>query len=360
MLTVDGTVRPFGSRSSVIVRSHRSLDRIRLSGKSAWLFFNPPGDIVSPEVVSFPEIFREDSTMKYKRTGDIRKGINQRFIEALKHGAPPWIKPWGDSDCGHRPINAATGHIYSGINVSILWSEAIRSGFETDRWLTLRQANSLGGRVTKGQRGTTVVVYKQLKVRRRPADCNDIDAEETSDFIRLMKGYTVFNVEQCTGIPDRVISAPLPAQWTELSSVTEFVDAAGADIVHGKDSAVYEPNPDRILMPAKAAFEDRAGYYPTLFHEMVHWTGHPSRLNRPGIRNTKQLDPREYAFEEMVAEIGSAYLCADFGIQGELRHDSYVLSWIEVLDSDPKAIFAAAAQAEQAVGFLKEVAQAGN
>ncbi len=297
--------------------------------------------------------------MKNSKTEDTRKGIVQRLIDALANGTPPWIQPWDENKDGGRPSNPVTGRTYSGINVSILWSEGIRKGYDSDRWVTLRQANSLGGRVKKGQRGTTVVFYKKLQVYRRQSGSDEIDAEEM-DVIKMMRTYTVFNIEQCVGLPSGVVSAPAPAQWTELSSVCDFVEATGAEIVHGDDTACYVPKKDRIRMPAKAAFSDRAGYYPTLFHEMIHWTGHSSRLDRPGIRQSTSVGSTEYAFEELVAEIGSAYLCADFGIQGELRHESYVASWIEVLDSDPKAIFTAAAQAEQAVSFLKEAAQAGS
>ena len=286
--------------------------------------------------------------------------ITNQFIEALKHGAPPWRQPWSDTNqyCD-RPVNAVTERKYSGINVTILWSSAISHGFTQDRWLTFKQVNKTGGRVKRGQKGTAAILYRDIQVPQRKTDgthsVNENENPQTVT-IKLIRGYTLFNVEQCVGLPDSVFKGPRihdrKPVWKLHQQAEDLIISNGVDIRYTDDSASYAPKGDFINMPPKCAFNNESDYYSTLMHELTHWTGHASRLNRPGITTGGGVGTSVYAFEEMIAEIGSAFLCAEFRIARDPNHDSYILSWIEVLENDPKAIFNSSAQAWKARNFL--------
>ncbi|MDE0310053.1 MAG: zincin-like metallopeptidase domain-containing protein [Acidiferrobacterales bacterium] len=286
--------------------------------------------------------------------------ITNQFLEALKRGAPPWKKPWSDIDqyCD-RPVNAVTERKYSGINVAILWSSAVSHGFTRDRWLTFKQVGKAGGRVKRGQKGTAAVLYRDIRVAPKESDgTQSVDEDDVpkTNIIKLIRGFTLFNVEQCTGLPDKVIKGPpvhdqKPA-WKLHQEAEDLIISNKVSVHHTSDSASYTPKGDFICMPPKCAFENKSDYYSTLMHELTHWTGHSTRLSRPGITNGSRIGTTEYAFEEMIAEIGSAFLCAEFRIPRDPSHDSYILSWIEVLENDPKAIFNSSAQAWKARNFL--------
>ena len=286
--------------------------------------------------------------------------ITDQFIEALKTGAPPWIKPWSeDIPYTDRPTNAVTDRKYTGVNVTILWISAASRGFARDRWLTFNQVSAVGGKVSRGQKGTVAVLYRDIEVVRKDFRgfhvMNDSGQPEM-DTIKLIRGFTLFNVEQCSGLPQDISTGPVVKtkipNWKLHQAADNLIISNGINIRHDNDNAYYSPKRDFIRMPPKAAFKSTAGYYSTLMHELTHWTGHASRLNRRGIAFPTDGEPKAYAFEEMIAEIGSAFLCAEFGIRGELLHESYLLSWIRDLDYDPKAIFASSAQAWKARNFL--------
>lgn len=298
--------------------------------------------------------------MAATETNNLYYRITNQFINALKHGAPPWKQPWSDTDqyCD-RPVNAVTERKYSGINVTILWSSAVFHGFTRDRWLTFNQVGTAGGKVERGQKGTAAVLYRDIQVpQRNPNGTQSVDEDGTpqTNTIKLIRGFTLFNVEQCTGLPDSVIKGP-PIQdrkpvWKLHKEAEDLIISNEVDVRYTNDSASYTPKGDFISMPPKCAFNNESDYYSTLMHELTHWTGHSARLNRPGITTGGGIGTSEYAFEEMIAEIGSAFLCAEFQIPRDPNHDSYILSWIEVLENDPKAIFNSSAQAWKARNFL--------
>ena len=286
--------------------------------------------------------------------------VTNRFVEALKNGAPPWIKPWSDtSDKVTRPVNAVTERKYSGINVTVLWTAATSNGFKRDRWLTYNQARKAGGHVRRGEKGTVAILYRDIEVRRKDESGElilDSNGETMKEKIKFIKGFTLFNVDQCDGLSEEVIEgSALPAEkpaWKSHEEIDSLLDSKGVQIRHDCDQAAYYPKDDVVRMPVRKAFKTDACYYSTLLHEVVHWTGHHSRLNRPGISKPLDFSKSTYAFEELIAEIGSAFLCAEFGLKCDLRHESYVISWISELENDPKAIFATSALAWKARNYL--------
>jgi antirestriction protein ArdC len=254
------------------------------------------------------------------------------------------------------PANAATGRTYSGINVLILWGAVVEHGFPVQSWLTFRQALSLGGHVRKGERGTTVV-YAGRITRGETIDGGD----ETERSIPFLKAYTVFNVDQVDGLPGHFYAraAPTPAPSARIVHAEAFFVATGAEIRHGGTSAYYGFGSDHVQVPPFECFEDAHAYYATLAHECVHWTRHPSRLDRDFGRT--RWGDEGYAREELVAELGAAFLCADLGLELTPRpdHASYLGSWLEVLQNDERFIFTAAAHAQRACDHLHGL-QPGN
>ena len=298
--------------------------------------------------------------MKGNVKRDLYKEVTHRFVAALKNGAAPWIKPWtvGASNAG-RPTNAVTGRKYSGINISILWIAAAAAGYTRDRWLTYNQAAEAGGHVCRGQKGTVAILYRDYDVKRKDASgavALDESGQPLIDTIKLTKGFTLFNAEQCSGLSTEILCGkrePAEAtEWDSCQKVDGMLARHEIKVKHGGDHAVYDPKGDLIRMPQRQAFVSQDGYYSTLLHETSHWTGHPTRLNRPGIEVAKSTELDVYAYEELIAEIGSAFLCAEFGFRGEMRHEGYVLSWIRVLENDSRAIFTSSAAAWKARCYL--------
>ena len=268
-------------------------------------------------------------------TNDIYQTVTDRIIAALEQGTAPWLKPWADGKCGTMgPYNAASGRPYNGINWLVLGSGG---------WLTFKQAKELGGSVRKGEKGTQIVFWSFPKIK---------DAETGEEkVVPFAKGYTVFAVEQCDGIDAAKLKAPAPITAGQ-TNINVIAAQAGAQVRHGGSRAYYSPSTDHVQMPSLDAFESADAYAGTLAHELVHWTGHQSRCDR---QFGKRFGDDAYAFEELVAEIGSAFVCAQTGIALEgLQHDSYVASWLKVLKGDKRAIFTASSQAKKAAEFLLE------
>jgi antirestriction protein ArdC len=283
---------------------------------------------------------------------DIYAEITHRIVEQLEQGTRPWIKPW---NAGHaagpitRPLRH-NGKPYQGINVLVLWMEAEKKGYAAPIWMTFRQAQELGGHVRKGEHGTQVV-YANAITR---TEHNDATGEDEEHRIPYMKAYHVFNVEQIEGLPAHYYAknerlGPLPER---IAHAEAFFANTGARVEHGGDAASYFPDLDFIRMPPFETFRDAESYYDTRGHETLHWTRHPSRLNRDFGR--KRWGDEGYAMEELVAEIGSAFLCADLGLALEPREDhaAYVESWLKVLKNDKRAIFTASAAAQKAATYL--------
>jgi antirestriction protein ArdC len=292
---------------------------------------------------------------------DFYQRITDTIIRDLEQGARPWTKPWTTTSSAFgviRPLRH-DGTPYRGINVLILWSQASDHAYTSSTWMTYRQAQSLGAQVRKGERGTTIVYAKPIQFLNEDATTD----EGNTRTVPLLKAYTVFNVDQIDGLPDRYISKPaLETVAIDVSGRIDhadaFVTATGANVQHRGNRACYIPSVDRID-PPYAQFQDTAastaaeGYYATLLHELVHWTSAAHRCDRD---LGKRFADHAYAREELVAEIGAAYLCADLNITLEPRpdHAAYIATWLTVLRSDKRAIFNAAALAQKAVDWLLE------
>jgi antirestriction protein ArdC len=283
---------------------------------------------------------------------DIYQKITDRIVSELEHGVRPWLKPWNAGNGEGRILRPlrANGIPYQGINVLMLWSEAIDKGYASPIWMTFRQALALKANVRKGEHGS-LVVYAD-KITRTETD--SATGEDTEREIPFMKGYTVFNTEQIEGLPEHFYPHPAPRTETvpRIERAEAFFAATRANVVHGGSRACYVSSTDHVHTPCIDFFRDSESYYATLAHEVTHWTRHPSRLDRDFDR--KRFGDEGYAMEELVAELGSAFLSADLELTPEVREDhaSYIASWITVLRNDKRAVFTAASHAQRAADFL--------
>jgi antirestriction protein ArdC len=283
---------------------------------------------------------------------DIYQRITDQIVTQLESGVRPWMQPWNSAHADGRIMRPLrhNGEPYNGINVLMLWSAAEAKGFTSPAWMTFRQAQEFKAHVRKGEQGS-LVVYADKIMR---TDTDSDTGEESERAIPFMKGYTVFNVEQIDGLPERFHAQPdLKTEPVErIARADEFFAATRAHIVHGGSRACYVVSQDHIHMPCIDFFRDAESYYATLAHEATHWTRHPSRLDRDFGR--KRWGDEGYAMEELVAELGSAFLSADLDLTPELRddHAAYIASWIQVLKNDKRAIFTAASHAQRAVDFM--------
>ncbi|MFG0634631.1 ArdC family protein [Pseudomonas sp. xss_2] len=293
---------------------------------------------------------------------DIYLDVTNKIVSALSQGLIPWIKTWtttGLQDDSPFPINAITRRSYAGINIPLLWAEARLRGYRQDRWLTYNQARKAGGHVRKGEQSTLAVLYKPMSKEAHDEEGQVVRDEQGNikmEQFALLRTHCLFNIEQTEGLPNE------EQPRDESTDSTAFIDhapaeqlliASGARIEHRYgDSACYLPIRDLIQLPTKAQFLDVGSYYATALHELTHWSGHHSRLNREGITGGHGFGSAAYAFEELVAEMGSAFLCALTGTQGELRHEEYLASWLKILKEDKRAIFRASGQAREASEYL--------
>ncbi|KAA3448459.1 hypothetical protein C7I87_21745 [Mesorhizobium sp. SARCC-RB16n] len=224
--------------------------------------------------------------------------ITERIIADLERGCVPWVKPWGRAKAAlGLPRNAATGRTYSGINILILWGAVIERGYPGQNWLTFRQALALGGNVRKGEHGTTIVhadrfIPKDEKQRAKTED-------DEPQAIPFLKRFTVFNVAQCEGLPEHLYAEAEPLPEREIIPQAEaLIASCGADVRIGGERAFYMPGSDYIQLPPQPAFFEQINYYRTCFHELGHWTGHPTRLARDF---SGSFGSKTYAREELVA-----------------------------------------------------------
>lgn len=285
-------------------------------------------------------------------TQDLYTKITETIVAELEAGVKPWAKPWGNAGVGSvsRPLRH-NGQPYRGINVLLLWMAASAKGYSAPTWMTYKQAEALQAQVRKGEKGTQVTYADKLKKQ----ELNEETGEELERKIYFLKQYTVFNVEQIEGLPAEYYGkAPaLPEDpKARIEAAEGFFNALGTEIRHGGSRAYYSPTTDHVQMPVFESFHEAEGYYSVLGHECVHWTMHPARLAREF--GAARFGNEAYAQEELVAEIGAAFLSADLGIALEPRpdHASYIASWLKVLKNDKRAIFTAAAHAQKAVEYL--------
>lgn len=287
-----------------------------------------------------------------KELKDVYSRITNKIVADLEQGVRPWFKPWNSEHASgriSRPLRH-NGVPYRGINVVMLWSASVTKGYGCPLWLTYKQAMELGGNVRKGETGE-LVVYANTITRTETNDAG----EESEHAIPFLKGYTVFNAEQCEGLPERYCVTPEGPTLSPIARIEradKFFAATGADIRHSGTRAFYSPSTDHIQMPPFEIFRDSESYAATLAHELTHWTKHEKRLNRDFGR--KRTGDEGYAREELVAELGSAFLSADLGLTPEVRgdHAAYIGSWLKALRDDTRLIFSAASHAQRAVDFL--------
>ena len=282
---------------------------------------------------------------------DLYAEVSERIVAELERGAAPWIKPWSATAGQNVPQNAVTNRPYSGCNVILLWLARNR-GWSTPRFVTYKQAMEAGGNVRKGEQGTKVYFVKQLQVK----DGEGEDAE--SRLIPMMREYTVFAVDQCEGLPDSIQTGkPMRVRNPDARDALadEFLHSTGADIREGHGEAFYVPSHDFISMPAFAAFKGADHFYNVSFHELTHWTGHKSRLDRD-LKH--RFGESAYAAEELVAELGAAFLAAEFGFDGDVRNAGYIATWIGLLKADKRAFFTACSKASKAADYLRGLALA--
>jgi antirestriction protein ArdC len=242
------------------------------------------------------------------------------------------------------------GQPYAGINVLSLWTSALAQNFAARIWMTFRQAAELGAHVRKGEKGS-LVVYANTITR---TETDEATGDDTEREIPFLKGYTVFNVEQIEGLPPHFYAKAEPQldPVARIERAERFFAAADATINHGGNRAFYSPATDAIQLPPFESFRDADSYYATLAHELTHWTGNKSRLARDF--GSKRYGSQGYAMEELVAELGAAFLCADLELALEAREDhaAYIANWLEVLANDSHAVFTAAAHAQRAADFI--------
>ena len=283
---------------------------------------------------------------------DIHQHIIDKIVNAIERGAGDFLLPWHRS-AGNimRPVNIASKKAYRGVNVVALWAYAEEFGYSSGTWGTYKQWTEAGAQVRKGEKAAYVVFYKELEFA---ADPESGDAETAT---RLFARATpVFAAEQVDGYQVPVIDLPATV-ITPIEHAEAFVAATGATIHYGGSRAFYRPSTDSIQLPPREAFigsptsTAAESFYSTLLHELVHYSSHPSRCNR---QIGKRFGDYAYAIEELIAELGAAFLCADLGITDEPRadHAQYLASWLAVLKADKKAIFTAASKASGAAAFL--------
>lgn len=280
--------------------------------------------------------------------------VTRRICAELEQGRLPWVQPWGENGTGPGactaclPRNAASSRPYSGINVLLLWGAAQEQGFASQGWLTFRQALAAGGNVRKGEKGTGVVYADRFTPEAEKSRAAKTGEDAKS--IAFLKRFTVFNVAQCEGLPEPFAADPEPLPEREVVPVGEaLIAASGVDVRIGGAEAYYAPGADFVAVPPQQAYFQQIDWYRTAFHELCHATGHPSRLARQILN---PFGSKDYAREELVAEMGAAFLCAALGIVPSVRHADYIGAWLDVLREDNRAIFRAASAASKAADWL--------
>jgi len=284
------------------------------------------------------------------RTDELYASITARIIADLEKGVATWHKPWNASGTAEMPLRA-NGQPYKGVNVLLLWSEAMDKGYTGRHWFTYKQAAEVGGQVRKGEKASYVFLAKPVTMREQDDNGEDVERK-----IHIRRAYPVFNADQVDDLPDKFRqSVPAINPDARDQAAADWFAKIGANVRHGGGRAFYRPGADFIQMPEFGAFESAEAYYATLAHEHVHWTGAGNRLKRQfGGRGTD-----DYAREELVAELGAAFVCALLGLSAEPRadHSAYIGSWLRVLKGDPKAVVQAASLAQAAADYLQAQAE---
>ncbi len=286
-----------------------------------------------------------------KPINDIHQKVTDTIISYLENGITPWQRPWNVHDTSFRiPCNSLSQKPYSGVNVLLLWGAARERVFSSHEWASFKQWSANKESIRKGEKGTMVVYYDFM------------EKEEDGEIkkIPFIKSYSVFNRCQLSSYnPDNKLNIEETPLAQRIAFADLFVLHTHAKVKHIGAKACYRPDTDEIRLPKISAFKDTdhssatENLYSTLFHELVHWSGHPSRLNR---EFGKRFGDHAYAAEELLAELGSAFLCADLYISRDPRkdHASYIASWLQALKNNKYLITSAANNASKAVNYLKQ------
>ncbi|MBI2755071.1 MAG: DUF1738 domain-containing protein [Betaproteobacteria bacterium] len=287
------------------------------------------------------------------KKSDICARVTEEIIRAIEAGVKDYEMPWHRRAGAGLPKNASTGNFYRGVNTVALWATGQLRGYALPYWATFRQWKKLGARIRRREKASVVIFYK-----REESPTDDENREDAREPRSILRGSFVFNAEQVDGwsYPE----SPYEDRTEKLKKVDSFIESLGADIHYGSDMAYYNKRFDRIHMPDRRDFIDKGtrtateGFYSVLLHEHIHWTGHSKRLDRD-LRG--RFGDSSYAMEELVAELGAAFLCAELGISVHPRQDhaAYVTSWLVVLRQQKTAIVTAASTATSACRYLSEL-----
>ena len=275
---------------------------------------------------------------------DVYSNINAKIIEQLEKGTVPWRQPWTEAGL---PINIISKRHYRGINMMMLAME----NYEHNLYLSFKQVHDIGGKVKKGEKAHMIVYWSQVENKQEPIKQGEEETEPKKKSI--LRYYYVFNISQCENIPDQYI--PKARETKELPSCESIVSAMPhcPPIRHKENKAFYNFKEDFVNMPKKRSFKNDESYYSTLFHELVHSTGHESRLKRDTLTQMAEFGDDTYSLEELVAEIGTCYLQSAAGITSEFQQSAaYLQGWLAKLKGDKKFIFQAARASQKAVDYI--------
>lgn len=282
---------------------------------------------------------------------DVKQLITDRIVALMEQGTEKWQQTWKAAAAHGMPCNASTGAAYRGVNILILWAMRQEAGYISNRWMTYKQAQAVGAQVRKGEKSVTCVYFEMMK-RKDPQP-------DEAEFFPMAKAFSLFNLDQIDNVPEDMqdyISDLTPPPFTQNEVAEQLLRDSGAKIEHHGNRAFYRPSTDTIVLPAPEAFITPANYYATACHELTHWTGHSSRLDRD-FSKSRRFGDEHYAFEELIAELGSAFLAGHFGFIDATveNHASYLAAWIKVLKNDKSAIFTAAKHASAAYEYVLEL-----
>lgn len=290
---------------------------------------------------------------------DLYQDITNRIIEAIESGTVPWRKPWDiNNGCCALPINAVSKRPYSGVNVLLLWAAEMKNGYTQSQWLSFKNVTELGGSIKKGEKATRILFWRTWekdKTDDNGAVLLDEQGQPEKETCSTVKYFNVFNVEQCENLPQKFYenSSVEIDENLAYDAIHRIAKGMNVPVVVGKsEKAFFEPNRDYVVMPAIQAFDSIDHFNSVLLHELTHSTGAKHRLNR----NQKgKFGSEDYAFEELVAELGSAFAGASLGVKSFLEnHASYIDDWLTILKKDKKAIVQASKLAREATNYMLE------
>lgn len=277
---------------------------------------------------------------------NIYSQVNDRIIEALEKGVIPWRRPW----TGRLSTNYDSGKDYQGVNILTLGIAEMVRGYSSPYWLTFRQAQKHGGHIRKGERAT-YIVFSEKRVK----EVEKEDGTKEQKVFHFVRSFPVFNWEQTEGVPKKEVGLGLYPDCDLIESCDSILSTMPNPPQYRESgsSAYYLPREDLVNLPPLESFSSTEGYLATKFHEYGHSTGHSSRLNRSGIMEVAAFGSEDYSFEELVAELTSAYLCARIGIDNTMENSSsYIQHWLKVLKDDKTMLLKASGRATAAVKYI--------